>query len=164
MKVAILGLGEAGSLYAAGFLAHGWEVAGFDPADNATPPGVSRFDDVADAVADAALVLSLTSSNAAVQAATSAAPPLDANTVYADMNSASTAVKAAAAEALGATEGPLYADVAVVGSVPAHGSKTAVVISGSGSAKAAAFFAALGAPVKDVAGLPGDASRRKLLR
>ena len=29
MKVAVLGLGEAGSLYSSGFLAKGWEVIGF---------------------------------------------------------------------------------------------------------------------------------------
>ncbi len=50
MKVAILGLGEAGSLYSSGFLGKGWEVTGFDPADTATPAGVLRFDHVADTV------------------------------------------------------------------------------------------------------------------
>lgn len=160
MKVAILGLGEAGSLYSAGFLAGGWQVNGFDPADVATPAGVDRFDSVADAVRGADLVLSLTSAKVAVRAAADAAPHMADGAVYVDMNSASAAIKAQVAEAAGG----LFADVAVVGSVPAHGSKTALVISGSGSARAAEFFTALGAPVEDIAGHPGDASRRKLLR
>lgn len=160
MKVAILGLGEAGSLYSAGFLAGGWQVNGFDPADVATPAGVDRFDSVADAVRGADLVLSLTSAKVAVRAAADAAPHMADGAVYVDMNSASAAIKAQVAEAAGG----LFADVAVVGSVPAHGSKTALVISGSGSARAAEFFTALGAPVEDIAGRPGDASRRKLLR
>lgn len=164
MRVAVLGLGEAGSLYAAGFLAHGWQVGGFDPADISTPPGVERFDDVADAVCDADLVLCLTSSKVAVRAARDAAPHLKAGAVYADMNSASVAVKAQASEAVATADGVLFADVAVVGSVPAQGSKTALVISGPGSTRAAAYFEGLGAPVDDIAGEAGDASRRKLLR
>lgn len=163
MKVAILGLGEAGSLYAAGFLANGWEVGGFDPADTATPAGVTRFDDVADTVSGAHLILSLTSGKSAVRAASNAAPHLAPGTVFADMNSASAAVKTAVAEAVAASD-VLFADVAVVGSVPAHGSKTALVISGSGSAAATEYFAKLGAPVQDIAGEAGDASQHKLLR
>ena len=43
MRVAVIGLGEAGSLYATGFAAKGWTVTGFDPADNLTPAGVTRL-------------------------------------------------------------------------------------------------------------------------
>lgn len=164
MRVTILGLGEAGSLYAAGFLANSWEVAGFDPGDVPTPPGVTRHDSVADAVADADLVLSLTSASVAVRAAADAAPHLRAETVFADMNSAAVSIKTAVADAIAAAPGVAVADVAVVGSVPANGSRTALVISGPGSTRAAAVFAELGAPVEDIGGRPGDASRRKLLR
>lgn len=164
MKVAILGLGEAGTLYAAGFLAHGWDVHGFDPADTTTPAGVTRHDEISEAVRDADLVLSLTSAKASLRAAGDAAPHLKDGSVYADMNSAATATKRAVAAAVSATDGALFADIAVVGSVPAHGSKTALVISGSGSATAARFFGEMGAPVEDIEGQPGDAARRKLLR
>ncbi|NIL80392.1 NAD(P)-binding domain-containing protein [Rhodococcoides kroppenstedtii] len=164
MKVAILGLGEAGTLYAAGFLAAGWTVTGFDPADISTPSGVERFDDVADAVHGAELVLSLTSSSVSERAAAAAAPHLRSGATYADMNSASAAVKTAVARAVDTAGGVLFADVAVVGSVPANGARTALVISGSGSTVAAAHFESLGAPVDDIGGAPGDASRRKLLR
>ncbi|OZC63620.1 transferase [Rhodococcus sp. 15-725-2-2b] len=163
MKVAILGLGEAGTLYSSGFAAVGWEVAGFDPADTATPSDVVRFDDVSDAVAGADLVLSLTSSKVAVQAAAAAAPHLSAGTTYADMNSASATVKKDVAAAVTAA-GVTFADVAVIGSVPANGARTALVVSGSGSGAAAEHFRAVGAPVEDIGGAPGDASRRKLLR
>ncbi|MBC2640486.1 MULTISPECIES: NAD(P)-binding domain-containing protein [unclassified Rhodococcus (in: high G+C Gram-positive bacteria)] len=163
MKVAVLGLGEAGSLYSSGFLAKGWEVTGFDPADTATPAGVLRFDDVADAVRGAELVLSLTSAKVALRAATDAAPHLAEGACYADMNAASAEVKnevATVVERVGA----VFADVAVVGSVPAHGVRTNLVISGSGSAVATGFFESLGASVEDIGGAPGDASNRKLLR
>lgn len=164
MKVLILGLGEAGSLYSAGFLATGWHVSGYDPADVRTPDGVQRADTVAAAAADADLVLCLTSAKVAVRAAQDTAPHLKHGAVYADMNSASAAIKRQAAEAVSSRPGVAFADVAVVGSVPAHGARTALVISGAGSARAAEYFRALGAPVDDIGGDPGDASRRKLLR
>ena len=47
MRVAVIGLGEAGSLYATGFAAKGWTVTGFDPADNLTPAEVTRYQEVA---------------------------------------------------------------------------------------------------------------------
>lgn len=164
MKLAVLGLGEAGSLYTAGFSTQGWQVSGFDPADVTTPADVRRCDTVDDAVRDADLVLSLTSAKVAVKAARDAAPHLKATAVYADMNSAAVAVKEQVAAAIAEAPGVSFADVAVVGSVPAHGAKTALVISGSGSSRAAAYFGALGAPVDDIGGGAGDASRRKLLR
>lgn len=163
MKVAVLGLGEAGTLYSAGFLAHGWQVTGFDPGDTATPAGVERFDDVASAVRDADLVLSLTSASVALQAATDAVPHLAAHSTYADMNAAPAQIKTETAAVIAAA-GVDFADVAVVGSVPANGAATALVISGPGSTAAAAYFGQLGASVEDIAGLPGDASNRKLLR
>ncbi|WP_111509477.1 NAD(P)-binding domain-containing protein [Mycobacterium kyogaense] len=164
MRVAILGLGEAGSLYSAGFLAHGWHVTGYDPADVATPPGVTRHADAADAVRDADMVVSLTSARVAVRAARGVVPHLRPGAVYADMNSAAVAVKTEVAAVIAEAEEIAFADVAVIGSVPEHGSKTALVVSGGGSAAAARYFRELGATVEDIGGGPGDASRRKLLR
>ncbi|TRW88433.1 DUF1932 domain-containing protein [Mycolicibacterium sp. 018/SC-01/001] len=164
MKVAILGLGEAGSTYAAGFLAHGWLVTGFDPADAATPTGVTRCASAAEAVDDADLVVSLTSAGVAVGAARDVVGHLKGGSVYADMNSSSAHVKSEVAAVIAEAADVTFADVAVLGSVPANGSKTALVISGNGSAQAAAVFRELGAVVEDIAGEPGDASQRKLLR
>jgi kynurenine formamidase len=76
-------------------------------------------------------------------------------------NAAAPAVKRTIADLVGAAR---FADVAVTGSVPAHGAATSVLVSGSGSARAAAFFERLGATVADIGGAPGDASGRKLLR
>lgn len=164
MKVAILGLGEAGTLYSAGFLSAGWDVSGFDPGDVATPPGVARHDVAAHAVAGADLVLSLASASVAVRAATDVVPHLREGAVFADMNSAAVAIKTAVAEIVGRRDDISFADVAVVGSVPAHGARTALVVSGDGSEAATRMFAGLGAQVEDIGGNPGDASRRKLLR
>jgi 3-hydroxyisobutyrate dehydrogenase len=42
MRVAVLGLGEAGGRYGADLAAAGWQVSGYDPAPVRTPPGVLR--------------------------------------------------------------------------------------------------------------------------
>jgi len=161
MRVAVLGLGEAGSLYATGLVENGWTVAGFDPADNATLAGVERAATPEEAVRGAGLVLSLVGGRAADQAARSVAEFLGPDTVYVDMNAAAPEVKRAIADLVGSAR---FADVAVIGSVPAHGAATSVVVSGAGSAQAAVMFRLLGAPVELIGGEPGAASARKLLR
>lgn len=161
MRVTVLGLGEAGSLYATGLIARGWSVTGYDPVADTTPTGVERAATPADAVAGTDLVLSLVGGRAAPGAAASVAPHLPAAAVFVDMNSAAPAVKVAIAAEVGEDR---FADLAVIGPVPAHGSATAVVVSGAASGRAAEVFRGLGAPTEDVAGAPGDAATRKLLR
>jgi 4-hydroxy-4-methyl-2-oxoglutarate aldolase len=161
MRAAVLGLGEAGTLYSAGLVAKGWTVVGYDPADNATPAGVVRAETAEEAVRGADAVLSLVGGKAAAAAAGAVAPALADDAVFADMNAGDPAVKRRIADAVGAHR---FADVSVIGSVPAYGAATAVVISGAGSGRAAQVFGALGASVEDIAGEPGDASARKLLR
>ena len=164
MRVAVIGLGEAGSLYATGFAAQGWTVTGFDPADNLTPTEVTRYQEVADAVRGADLVLSLTGGKAALRAATAVAPHLPKTALYADLNAGSAALKKQIATVITSESGAQFADVSVVGSVPTHGAQTPLVVSGDGAARAAELFGTIGAPVEDIAGEPGDAARRKLLR
>jgi 4-hydroxy-4-methyl-2-oxoglutarate aldolase len=161
MRVSVLGLGEAGSLYAAGIVERGWTVTGYDPADTATPIGVSRVEIPDAAVRGAEVVLSLVGGRAAVEAATSVAGSLEPGAIYVDMNAGEPAVKRRIAEAVGEDR---FADVSVIGPVPVHREATSVVISGAGSGAAARVFAELGAPVEDIGGAPGDASARKLLR
>src|SRR4051794_34317016 len=100
MRVAILGLGEAGTLYAAGFAAAGVELTGFDPADVPTPAGVERTADVAETVRNADLVLGLTGARYAKAVLEQAAPGMRPGACFADMNSGSPALKAELAEAL----------------------------------------------------------------
>jgi RraA family protein len=161
MRAAVLGLGEAGTLYSAGLVKLGWAVAGYDPADNATPAGVVRAESAEAAVRGADAVLSLVGGKAAAAVAESVAPFLGADAVYADMNSGDPRVK----RQIAATVGPhRFADVSVIGSVPTYQAATSVVISGAASDVAARVFTELGAPVENIGGAPGDASARKLLR
>lgn len=161
MHITVIGLGEAGTLYSQGLIDLGWTVTGFDPAGVPTPEGVKRSETAADAVSGADAVLCLVGGRAAVPAAKSVAENLGQSTVFLDMNSASPVIKLEVADTVGAQR---YADIAVVGSVPEGGASTAVVISGAASGQAGEIFTALGAPVEDIAGAPGDAARRKLLR
>ncbi|MFD9700105.1 DUF1932 domain-containing protein [Lentzea sp. NPDC059081] len=161
MRASVLGLGEAGALYAAGLVEQGWTVTGYDPVAAATPPGVVRAATPQAAVQGAGLVVSLVGGKAAEDAAVSVAPHLAVDVVYADLNTAAREVKRRIAGVVGEDR---FADVAVVGSVPAHGAATSVVVSGTASARAVKVFTALGAPAEDIGGAAGDASARKLLR
>ncbi|MCF7550691.1 DUF1932 domain-containing protein [Pseudonocardia sp. WMMC193] len=161
MRATVLGLGEAGALYAAGLVAEGWTVTGFDPADNATPEGVVRAETAAEAVAGADYVLSLVGGKHAAAAADAVVGSLGAESVYLDMNTADAATKRAVAQAVGAHR---FADVSVIGSVPAYKSAAGVVVSGAAADAAETLFVGLGAKAENIGGEPGDASARKLLR
>ena len=94
----------------------GWTVSGFDPAATADPDGVVRAETAAGAVEGAEVVLSLVGGRHALAVAVSVAASLAADVVYVDMNTADAATKAAIATAVGAHR---FADVSVIGSVPA---------------------------------------------
>ncbi|MPY57116.1 RraA family protein [Streptomyces spongiae] len=164
MRVGVLGLGEAGALYAAGFAENGWSVTGYDPGDVPTPPGVRRAAGLAEAVREADLVLGLTGAKAAGAVAAEAAPQLRAGALYADMNAGAPELKRAIDAVVSEGERAVFADVSVVGPVPKYRHRTALVASGRGAALVAEYFGALGAPVEDLGGEPGAASARKLLR
>ncbi|MET8468484.1 DUF1932 domain-containing protein [Streptomyces sp. NPDC006422] len=162
MKAGIIGLGEAGALYAAGFVEQGWQVIGFDPVDVPTPDGVERAGSIEDAVRGSDLVLGLTGAKAALAVAEEAAPHLKAGAVYADMNAAAPELKRRIAQVVGGCA--VFADVSVIGSVPKYRHRTSLVTSGPGAETVAEWFGALGAPVDVIGDEPGAASARKLLR
>lgn len=166
MHVAVLGLGEAGAIYAAACVKAGWVVTGFDPGAVPTPEGVVRRTSLAAAVDGADVVLGLTGARSAVAVAGDAAPTLRAGACFIDMNSSAAALKRGVAAALAAS-GAVVADVAVMGSVPQFGARTPLVVSGPGAPIATALFTELGAPVADIDGRHGevgDATTRKLVR
>ncbi len=85
VRIGVIGLGEAGSLIAAGLQAAGADVIGFDAVVPETPP-VPLAPDVAAVVTGADIVISINSSTAAKKVAEQVAPLLGAGTVYADLN------------------------------------------------------------------------------
>lgn len=161
LTVAVLGLGEAGSAIAADLVAGGAQVRGFDPAAPAGPNGVHTVADAAEAARGADAVLSANSPTAALDVARSLAPELADGQLFADLNTASPALKREVAAALPRAD---FADVALVAPVPGNGLRTPALVSGAGAERFAALFGPLGMPVTVVGREPGQAAARKLAR
>jgi 3-hydroxyisobutyrate dehydrogenase-like beta-hydroxyacid dehydrogenase len=163
LRVAALGLGEAGGRIAADLVAAGASVAGWDPDPSRAVDGVVPAADAVEAVRGADVVLSANSAGAAVAAAQGCAPGVSPGQVYADLNSAAPSVKVAVGEVVEPC-GALFVDVALLGPVPNRGLQTPSLVSGPGAAEYAARLGPLGAVVEIVGSEPGAAAERKLLR
>ncbi|HEY6076095.1 MAG TPA: DUF1932 domain-containing protein [Gaiella sp.] len=163
LTVAVLGLGEAGGTIASGLAASGCVVRGWDPAVVAPPGGIERTETPTDAVVGAELVLSLTAAAHAVDAAVSIVPALAAGQLYADLNTTAPSLKLDVAAVITPT-GAAFADVALLGPVPARGIETPALASGDGAERFAELVRPFGMPVETVGAEPGDAAGLKLLR
>jgi len=158
MIVAVLGLGEAGARIATDLAAAGCAVQGWDPVRQ--PAGIDNASSALDAVRSADVVLSVNAAAVALDVAAGVAGELGRDTVYADLNTAAPQLK----RELAATLPVVFADVALVGVVPATGLATRALASGAGAERFAALFQPLGMPVEVVGPQPGDAAGLKLLR
>jgi 3-hydroxyisobutyrate dehydrogenase-like beta-hydroxyacid dehydrogenase len=160
--IAVLGLGEAGSLLASDLVAAGAAVRGFDPRVPA-PPGVTGAGSDAEAVAGAALVLSVNSASEAVGALEASVGALRPGAVWADLNTAAPSVKRRLAE-IGEERGVPVTDIAMMAPVPGNGLRVPMLASGDGAADAAKALPGYGANIDVLAGPAGLAATRKLLR
>lgn len=160
--VAVLGLGEAGSLIAAGLCTAGAAVQAFDPRVPAGPGIIERHSD-ADACRGASVILSLTCAHESQAALTAALPGIGERAVYADLNTASAGLKERLAT-LAADAGVRFTDVALMSPVPGNGLRTPMLASGQAAAEFAAILGELGASVEVLPGRPGAAATRKLVR
>ncbi|RZU31010.1 DUF1932 domain-containing protein [Blastococcus saxobsidens] len=162
MRIAVLGLGEAGSEIAYDLATAGADVCGYDP-KGIQVEGVGPRSSEAEAVIDAGLVLSLNSSHDAMTALENATAALRPGTLWADLNTASPGMKVALAER---TEklGVLVVDVALMATVPGKGLRTPMLVSGEAAARYADLMSGYGAHVEIQAGPVGSAISRKLLR
>jgi 3-hydroxyisobutyrate dehydrogenase-like beta-hydroxyacid dehydrogenase len=162
VRVAVLGLGEAGSLIAADLVAAGADVRGYDPKPLSVE-GVQSRGSEAEAVADADLVLSLNSSHDAMTALEYALDGLRPGTLWADLNTASPGLKVSLAERV-ADRGVDVVDVALMSPVPGKGLRTPMLVSGPRSERYRDLLVPLGAEVTVQPGPVGEAISRKLLR
>jgi 3-hydroxyisobutyrate dehydrogenase-like beta-hydroxyacid dehydrogenase len=160
--IAVLGLGEAGSLLARDLVAAGAAVRGFDPKVPA-PPGVTGAGSDAEAVTGATLVLSVNSAGEAVNALEASIGALRPGAVWADLNTAAPGVKRRLAE-IGEGRGVPVTDIAMMAPVPGNGLRVPMLASGDGAADAAKALRGYGANVDVLAGPAGLAATRKLLR
>jgi 3-hydroxyisobutyrate dehydrogenase-like beta-hydroxyacid dehydrogenase len=163
MRVAVLGLGEAGALIASDLVAAGDEVRGHDPGPVATPTGVRRHDSAREAVEGCGLVIALTPGGSARDALETVLDSLGPETVYADLSTGSPGSKAELA-ALVANRGASFADVALMSPVPGRGLGAPALVSGSGATRYAELVNARGGSVEVVGPAAGEAASRKLLR
>jgi 3-hydroxyisobutyrate dehydrogenase-like beta-hydroxyacid dehydrogenase len=160
VRIAVLGLGEAGSEIARDLVAAGADVRGYDP-KGITVDGVAPRSSDADAARDAELVLSVNSAHDALPALVDALPALRPGTLWADLNTASPGLKAQLARTAG--EIPVV-DVALMAPVPGKGLRTPMLVSGDGAERYAELLRPLGAEVTAHPGPAGAAISRKLLR
>jgi 3-hydroxyisobutyrate dehydrogenase-like beta-hydroxyacid dehydrogenase len=129
-------------------------VRGYDPA---VPGGAAN---TASAVEGADVVLSVNAAKVAVEVAGDAVGALGERTVFADLNTAAPALK----RELAALVGSRFADVALLGPVPAKGIATPALASGLGAQAFADTLGPFGMPVQVVSADAGDAAAMKLVR
>ena len=163
VNVAVLGLGEAGSAFAAGIAAGGAEVRGFDPAGVATPPRVDRRGSAAEAVTGADVVIALTHAAQALEAARSAVGNLEPGAFYADFATGDPGLKREIAK-LAHDSGLRCIDGAIMNPVPLAGVATPVDVAGDDPEEFVRLLSPLGLRLTAVSTEPGVAATRKLLR
>lgn len=163
MRIAVLGLGEAGSIYARGLAERGADVVGFDPVVLEPPAGVTRLPSIGDAVDGAELVLSLVGATAADTVLREALPRMSASSVFTDFNTGAPDQKRVLATRA-VEAGIPFADVAVMAPVPRAGIETELFASGDGAEAAAGALSGFGLPIRVVGPRAGDAAGLKLVR
>ena len=162
LRLAVLGLGEAGSLIARDLVAAGADVVGYDPAVPELA-GVPTVGSEAQAVQGRQLVLAITPAADAATALANASAALSSGQLYADLSTSADTLKRSLAAGCAVT-GADFVDVALMSPVPGNGLQTPMFASGAGADRFAVHLAALGATVDVVGEEPGEAARRKLLR
>ncbi|MGH6616662.1 DUF1932 domain-containing protein [Sphingomonas sp.] len=161
-RIALIGLGEAGTAFAPGLSALR-TCFDIDPAHGRID-GVRRATSVEKALAGVEAALSLVTADQALAAAMAAAPHLSPGALWFDMNSVAPATKRAAAALIEAAGGR-YVDVAVM--APVHPARTGVplLLSGAHAEAGAQTLRAIGfSTVRVVAGAVGRASSIKMIR
>jgi 3-hydroxyisobutyrate dehydrogenase-like beta-hydroxyacid dehydrogenase len=163
LRVAVLGLGEAGAAFASGIAEHVGEVRGFDPAEVGELPGVARCNTPAKAVSGADVVLALTHAAQAITAARSAVDHMRPGAYYADFATGDPGLKRDIA-ALARPRGARFIDGAIMSPVPLLGAATPVDVSGDDPDEFAGLLTPAGLRLQVVGTEPGVAATRKLLR
>jgi 3-hydroxyisobutyrate dehydrogenase-like beta-hydroxyacid dehydrogenase len=163
VRLAVFGLGEAGSLFAREAVEAGAQVHGYDPAPVPTPEGVVRHGTPTAAVSDVDVVLALTAAVDAEGALRQALGAIPATAVYADCATGSSGLKRRLSD-LAAEHATAFVDVALMSPVPGKGIATPALASGPGAARFVELMVPVGMDVVDDGPEAGRAAARKLLR
>lgn len=165
LKIAILGLGEAGSCFANDLVKLGVEVIGFDPKiihklDEAIEVKRSNIE----AVKDADIIFSANLSSVSIQIAEELASVLKPNQFFCEMNTSGPEKKIKIAEIL-RSSGVKVIDLAIMAPVPPKGILTPFLASGENAAEFLEKVKPLNLDLKILENSQiGDAATRKLLR
>jgi 3-hydroxyisobutyrate dehydrogenase-like beta-hydroxyacid dehydrogenase len=162
-EVAVLGLGEAGSLLARDLVRGGAHVRGWDPDQRGDLSEIPLAPNLAAAVSGAEIVISVNWAIVAHAVAREALPMLGRGTIYAEHNTAGPTLKKEVA-AIVAPSGARFVDVAMMAPVPPLGMHVPMFMAGSGAEDLAIFYRRFGTPVTVVGTEPGEANARKLCR
>ena len=164
MKIAVLGLGEAGSRFANDLADRGVSVYGFDPAPRyPLHPGVNLMDSNASAVQQAGIVLSVNLSAVSVSVAAEVFPYLTSRHLYAEMNTSGPEKKTEIARLL-VPSGVQFVDLAIMAPVPPKGILTPFLASGPGATLFTETLNGLNLDITLLGMEVGEASTLKLLR
>lgn len=172
-RIGIIGFGEVGSSFARGLIAAGaGDIVAYD-----APPGpterrlaLRRADELElalafdpAALADRDILISSVTQDAADNAASTVAPHVAADAIYADVNSLSPEVKAAVGRRLDAIPGR-FIDVAIMGAPASDLHRVPLLAAGRRAEELAARLAPFGTAIRVVGPEPGRAAAVKILR
>lgn len=172
-RIGIIGFGEVGSSFARGLIAAGaGDIVAYD-----APPGpterrlaLRRADELGlalavdpAALADREILFSSVTQDAADNAATTVAPHVATDAIYADVNSLSPEVKAAVGGRLDAVPGR-FVDVAIMGAPASDLHRVPLLAAGRRAEELAARLAPFGTGIRVVGPEPGRAAAVKILR
>jgi 3-hydroxyisobutyrate dehydrogenase-like beta-hydroxyacid dehydrogenase len=161
--VAVLGLGEAGSLLARDLVRGGARVRGWDPDLHGDLHDIPLAGSAAEAVAGADIVISVNWATVACDVARDALSHLKPGAIYADHNTAGPQLKLDVA-AIVAPSGARMVDVAMMAPVPGLGIRVPMFLAGEAADELAGYYRRFDTPVTVVGPTPGEANARKLCR
>jgi len=161
--IAVLGLGEAGSLIAKDLVRAGVRVQGWDPWPHGDLASIPLMESFEAAVTGADVVVSVNWARVAEDVARQAAPLIGPSVLFADFNTSGPELKRSLAAIIEPT-GAAFADVAMMSPVPGFGIRVPAFAAGGGAERFARIFRSYGMPVDVVGPNAGEAAARKLVR
>jgi len=175
INIAIIGYGEVGGIFARGLLGQSgvgaisaWDLL-FDgqgaqeKKDNAKDDGVKAASGVAEACADADLVISAVTASNTLAVAQAVMKHIRPGALFLDLNSASPGTKRKAAALIDGAGGQ-YVEAGVMTSVPPYGIRVPMLLGGARAAQLAAMLSNWGMDAKPVSDQLGVASAIKMCR
>lgn len=165
MKIAILGLGEAGSHFARDLAELGLDLTGWDPnPQRALPAGFVMASNNAEAVLNTDIILSVNLSAVSTEVAREVLPVLRSHQLFLEMNTSAPNKKLEIAQIL-APSGVQFVDLAIMAPVPPTGIRTPMLAAGSGAALFQEKMAAYPLQIEVLQDVEiGTAAQLKLLR